>query len=323
MKESSSHDAHSREGEQKQLKPKSSASEKEKTKLRERHRRSITTKIFNGLRKYGGYNLPPRADINDVLRALANEAGWIVEPDGTTYRAQGMPQTSGNHSMPPMQQTTVMKTSLTPTSSFGGGVSMGGFNCPIPAIITDNIDMTGGDCSTTASPRHMGIQQPSNNSSLSLLPSSGLSSPFASPASSDGAQGQLVTSFFPGMAGGYLPTSGREREVSLMKDDVSAYFSADTLEAREFMTSRDTLEAREFMTSRDTLESRELLMGRNNIIPTSNILNYANLSGVRYGMRSTLPSIVMLSNQHPFLQEARASNQNTPIGSPQRHGGAG
>jgi hypothetical protein len=88
MKESSSHDAHSREGEQKQLKPKSSASEKEKTKLRERHRRSITTKIFNGLRKYGGYNLPPRADINDVLRALANEAGWIVEPDGTTYRAQ-------------------------------------------------------------------------------------------------------------------------------------------------------------------------------------------------------------------------------------------
>lgn len=78
MKESSSHDAHSREGEQKQLKPKSSASEKEKTKLRERHRRSITTKIFNGLRKYGGYNLPPRADINDVLRALANEAGWIL-----------------------------------------------------------------------------------------------------------------------------------------------------------------------------------------------------------------------------------------------------
>eukprot|EP00897_Mesotaenium_endlicherianum_P005982 jgi/Mesen1/5411/ME000269S04549 len=63
-----------------------SASEKEKTKLRERQRRAITTKIFAGLRKYGGYNLPPRADINDVLRALAAEAGWVVENDGTTYR---------------------------------------------------------------------------------------------------------------------------------------------------------------------------------------------------------------------------------------------
>jgi hypothetical protein len=63
-----------------------SASEKEKTKLRERQRRAITTKIFAGLRKYGGYNLPPRADINDVLKALAAEAGWTVEADGNTFR---------------------------------------------------------------------------------------------------------------------------------------------------------------------------------------------------------------------------------------------
>ncbi|CAD5176468.1 unnamed protein product [Musa acuminata subsp. malaccensis] len=61
--------------------------EREKTKLRERRRRSITSKIFEGLRKHGGYDLPARADINDVLRALAREAGWVVEPDGTTYRA--------------------------------------------------------------------------------------------------------------------------------------------------------------------------------------------------------------------------------------------
>lgn len=65
-----------------------SASEKEKTKIRERNRRSITTKIFQGLRKYGGYNLAPRADINEVLRCLAAEAGWTVEEDGTTYRSQ-------------------------------------------------------------------------------------------------------------------------------------------------------------------------------------------------------------------------------------------
>ncbi|CAI0545580.1 unnamed protein product [Linum tenue] len=63
-----------------------SESDKEKTKLRERQRRGITTKIFHGLRRYGGYHLSPRADINEVLRELAKEAGWIIEPDGTTYR---------------------------------------------------------------------------------------------------------------------------------------------------------------------------------------------------------------------------------------------
>ncbi|XP_008225589.1 PREDICTED: BES1/BZR1 homolog protein 4 isoform X2 [Prunus mume] len=63
-----------------------SESEKEKTKMRERQRRAITTKIFHGLRKHGGYRLSSRADINEVLRHLASEAGWLVEPDGTTYR---------------------------------------------------------------------------------------------------------------------------------------------------------------------------------------------------------------------------------------------
>ncbi|KAG7012562.1 Beta-amylase 7 [Cucurbita argyrosperma subsp. argyrosperma] len=64
-----------------------SETEKHKTKMRERQRRAITTNIFLGLRKHGGYRLSPRADINQVLRHLANEAGWIVDPDGTTYRS--------------------------------------------------------------------------------------------------------------------------------------------------------------------------------------------------------------------------------------------
>ncbi|KAL5771817.1 hypothetical protein ACOSQ2_011741 [Xanthoceras sorbifolium] len=63
-----------------------SVSDKERTKLRERQRRAITTKIFHGLRKWGGYHLSPRADINEVLRHLAKEAGWVIHPDGTTYR---------------------------------------------------------------------------------------------------------------------------------------------------------------------------------------------------------------------------------------------
>uniref|UniRef100_A0A803MZ14 Protein BZR1 homolog n=1 Tax=Chenopodium quinoa TaxID=63459 RepID=A0A803MZ14_CHEQI len=35
---------------------------------------------------YGSYKLPKHCDNNQVLRALCHEAGWIVEPDGTTYR---------------------------------------------------------------------------------------------------------------------------------------------------------------------------------------------------------------------------------------------
>ncbi|XP_047940982.1 protein BZR1 homolog 4-like [Salvia hispanica] len=42
-----------------------SALERERTKMRERQRRSITTNIFHGLRKHGGYRLSPRADINE------------------------------------------------------------------------------------------------------------------------------------------------------------------------------------------------------------------------------------------------------------------
>ncbi|XP_022979355.1 beta-amylase 8-like isoform X3 [Cucurbita maxima] len=67
--------------------------EKERTKLRERHRRAITSRILAGLRQYGNFPLPARADMNDVLAALAREAGWVVEADGTTYR----------HSTPPSQ----------------------------------------------------------------------------------------------------------------------------------------------------------------------------------------------------------------------------
>ena len=59
--------------------------EKERTKLRERHRRAITARILAGLRRHGNYNLRVRADINDVIAALAREAGWIVLPDGTTF----------------------------------------------------------------------------------------------------------------------------------------------------------------------------------------------------------------------------------------------
>lgn len=60
--------------------------ERENNKRRERRRRAIAAKIFAGLRVYGNYKLPKHCDNNEVLKALCNEAGWIVEDDGTTYR---------------------------------------------------------------------------------------------------------------------------------------------------------------------------------------------------------------------------------------------
>ncbi|KAL8268283.1 hypothetical protein R6Q59_002081 [Mikania micrantha] len=60
--------------------------ERENNKRRERRRRAIAAKIFAGLRLYGNYKLPKHCDNNEVLKALCNEAGWIVEEDGTTYR---------------------------------------------------------------------------------------------------------------------------------------------------------------------------------------------------------------------------------------------
>ncbi|XP_028547871.1 beta-amylase 7-like [Dendrobium catenatum] len=48
--------------------------EKERTKLWERHRRAITARILAGLRRHNNYNLRVRADINDVIAALAREA---------------------------------------------------------------------------------------------------------------------------------------------------------------------------------------------------------------------------------------------------------
>lgn len=114
-----------------------SASEKEKTKLRERQRRAITTKIFAGLRKYGGYNLPPRADINDVLRALAAEAGWVVEADGTTYRSPG--------SQPPSRHSSVH-------SRTAAAIASGTMAMPMFAQSAPGSALMGG---------HMGMRDPS------------------------------------------------------------------------------------------------------------------------------------------------------------------
>ncbi|XP_026656977.1 beta-amylase 2, chloroplastic isoform X3 [Phoenix dactylifera] len=87
--------------------------EKERTKMRERHRRAITARILSGLRRHGSYNLRARADINEVIGALAREAGWAVLPDGTTF-----PSRSSASSSP--QVTDIPSTHRMPEHDFAG-----------------------------------------------------------------------------------------------------------------------------------------------------------------------------------------------------------
>ncbi|KAK1260112.1 Beta-amylase 7 [Acorus gramineus] len=98
--------------------------EKERTKLRERHRRAITARILSGLRRHGNYNLRVRADINDVIGALAREAGWVVLPDGTTFpssRQTGRPPGGSPSPMLPSTSSPVATLPLKGISSPGVG----------------------------------------------------------------------------------------------------------------------------------------------------------------------------------------------------------
>lgn len=329
-----------------------SASEKEKTKLRERQRRAITTKIFAGLRKYGGYNLPPRADINDVLKALASEAGWVVEPDGNTYRSQGFSQPSSSlqHSLRQTVNPVHNRMQLIPPPS----TLNTGFNCTLANLMADTGDLREGNCSTTASPRHHsmgggggagGGGHHSNSSSMTLMGSGCISnSPFASPASSEGGppSGRLSQGSMPYLAGlstGFLPScglsDGRDGDSSgIIKEEnaaAAAYFSADTLDARDFRMQRATLDASQFLNSREFHPGRVTAgtnalgnaMGGNTSNMNSLFFNAAQQAPNRFGQRAPLPNLMMLSTGHPFLQEQRASNQNTPLGSPRLQDGPG
>ncbi|KAK9143750.1 hypothetical protein Syun_013150 [Stephania yunnanensis] len=112
--------------------------EKERTKLRERQRRAITARILAGLRRHGNYNLRVRADINDVIAALAREAGWVVLPDGTTFpsRSQGTRPTSASmSSTSQMMGTTPLASPRGVVSSPSGGVRTSDFRpCGLKSV---------------------------------------------------------------------------------------------------------------------------------------------------------------------------------------------
>ncbi|KAK4434496.1 protein BRASSINAZOLE-RESISTANT 1 [Sesamum alatum] len=98
--------------------------ERENNRRRERRRRAIAAKIYAGLRAQGNYNLPKHCDNNEVLKALCAEAGWVVEPDGTTYRkgCKPMPMEIGGTS-----------TNITPSSSRNPSPPSSYFASPIPS----------------------------------------------------------------------------------------------------------------------------------------------------------------------------------------------
>ncbi|KAI3785542.1 hypothetical protein L1987_44661 [Smallanthus sonchifolius] len=100
--------------------------EKENNRRRERRRRAIAANIYNGLRAQGNYNLPKHCDNNEVLKALCKEAGWVVLPDGTTFRKGSRPPL-------PSIETGATSTTTTPCSSQKPSPPSSSFPSPIPS----------------------------------------------------------------------------------------------------------------------------------------------------------------------------------------------
>jgi hypothetical protein len=174
-----------------------------------------------------------------------------------------------------------------------------------------------------------------------MHPSSGnfSTSPFASPASSEGAPSVRLSGnpfvHSLGFGSGVLDLRERDSADAL----AGGYFSADTLDARDFGLHQQGLHPHHQHFARPQLDAT-----RSYGAPTS-LTSMANMNSLLFdvhhqqqqqqqqqqqifnrfgtqGMPSPLPSLMMLSAGHPFLQEQRASNENTPMGSPRAgHGG--
>jgi hypothetical protein len=238
------------------------------------------------------------------------------------------PSSSLQHSLRnPMHQNRMQQLIPPPAGNLNTG-----FNCTLANLMADTGDLREGNCSTTASPRHHSMGggatnnaggHHSNSSSMTLMGSGCISnSPFASPASSEGgrlSQGSIP--YLAGLSAGFLPSCGlsdaRDGDSSgIIKEESAAYFSADTLDARDFQMQSQFLSSREFNPGRAPTVNNTSNMN-------SLFFNAAQQAPNRFGQRAPLPNLMMLSTGHPFLQEQRASNQNTPLGSPRLQDGPG
>lgn len=100
--------------------------ERENNRWRERRRRAIAANIYAGLRAHGDYKLPKHCDKNHVLMALCDEAGWTVEPDGTTYRKGCKP--------PSNKQDAITPTNISPIPSQDPSSTCSSCPSPIPSF---------------------------------------------------------------------------------------------------------------------------------------------------------------------------------------------
>ncbi|KAJ7538621.1 hypothetical protein O6H91_11G056900 [Diphasiastrum complanatum] len=259
--------------------------EKEKTKLRERQRRAITTKIFSGLRKHGGYNLPPRADINDVLKALANEAGWIVEPDGTTYRSQERQQASVKHGTVPLRLSG--ETGLSSMAPLTNDTCSQLTSTLRPVFLSGLPESRMSDFSTAASPRNIAATSRSNTISAVLNPNTNFPFPFTS---SNLEIPTPRTSNLPMSCGvsfcRQLSSDMRDPDTFFMKEDYSSiYLRGPGAEIQQLATNN----------------------------PDGLIYIPSEQCQLR---AATLPvsSTILFSQHYPLLQEAKVSNENNPLG---------
>ncbi|XP_022886187.1 BES1/BZR1 homolog protein 4-like [Olea europaea var. sylvestris] len=113
--------------------------ERENNKRRERRRRAIAAKIFAGLRMYGNYKLPKHCDNNEVLKALCNEAGWIVEEDGTTYRKGCRPVEHTNTMVASATVSPCSSYQPSPGASFHPSPTSSSFPSPVSSQYATNI----------------------------------------------------------------------------------------------------------------------------------------------------------------------------------------
>ncbi|GMH05578.1 hypothetical protein Nepgr_007418 [Nepenthes gracilis] len=189
--------------------------ERENNKRRERRRRAIAAKIFAGLRMYGNYKLPKHCDNNEVLKALCNEAGWTVEPDGTTYRkgckpVECMDIKDGSTSASPSSSY-----HPSPCASFNPSHASSSFPSPASSSYAVNLNLDG----SSLIPWLKNLSSASSSASSPKLPhicihSGSISAPVTPPLSSPTARTPRIKSDVdnpspPSGWGGLYPFPGR------------------------------------------------------------------------------------------------------------------
>ncbi|XP_072964871.1 protein BZR1 homolog 3-like [Typha angustifolia] len=162
--------------------------ERENNRRRERRRRAIAAKIYAGLRMYGNYKLPKHCDNNEVLKALCAEAGWTVEPDGTTYRKGCRPPER-------MEYLIGGSASPSPCSSYQPSPASSSFASPASSSYVPHANINGADGNSLI-PWLKNLSSTSSSASSSKLPQfhhlcipgSSISAPVTPPLSSPTAR---------------------------------------------------------------------------------------------------------------------------------------